>query len=111
MRCVLDETECYIYNLNATGVSLLFNSFYEVIKVSLTVDSPFRNVNELTNYNQQFLDQLKHEAYKNLSDFTRVDGRDYENHPQRSLKCPQNPGFGMTCPGSQHIDFQGMATI
>lgn len=28
-------------------------------------------------------------------------------HPQRSLQCPQDPGFVVTCSGSQHIDFQG----
>ncbi|KAL1212774.1 Calmodulin-binding protein 60 G [Cardamine amara subsp. amara] len=107
MRCVLAETECYIYNSNAyNGASLLFNSFYEMIKVSLSVGGPYQNVHELTNY-QPFVDQLKLEAYQNVSQFRLVDARDFENHPQRSLQCPQNPGFGMSCPGTQHIDFQG----
>ncbi|CAN8288790.1 unnamed protein product [Cochlearia groenlandica] len=33
MNCVVDEKECYIYNGNAHGLSLLLNSVYEVIKM------------------------------------------------------------------------------
>ncbi|KAJ4877653.1 Calmodulin-binding protein 60 G [Raphanus sativus] len=98
MQCVLDERERYIYNGTANGESLIFNSVYEVIKVSLS-DGTFWNPDELPTYQ---LDELKKEAYKNLNEF-----RTYVEHPQRSLQCTQNPGFGVVCPGLQHNNFQG----
>ncbi|KAG7556629.1 CALMODULIN-BINDING PROTEIN60 [Arabidopsis suecica] len=100
MDCVLDETECYIYNANTQGVTLLFNSVYELIKVS------FNGV-DIQNLDQPILNQLKFEAYQNLNRFTAVNDGTFMGHPQRSLQCPQDPGFGITCPGSQNIDFQG----
>lgn len=99
MQCVLDEKERYIYNGTASGESLIFNSVYEVIKVSLS-DGTFWNPDELPTYQ---LDELKKEAYKNLNEF-----RTYVEHPQRSLQCTQNPGFGIVCPGLQHNNFQGI---
>ncbi|CAA7017157.1 unnamed protein product [Microthlaspi erraticum] len=99
MRCVLDETECYIYNANAHGVSLLFNSVYEVIKVYFG-DGTVVNPDQLPIYQ---LEQLKREAYLNLNRFRPFTGL----HPQRSLQCTQDPGFGVACPALQHIDFQG----
>ncbi|CAE6123057.1 unnamed protein product [Arabidopsis arenosa] len=100
MDCVLDETECYIYNANTQGVTLLFNSVYELLKVS------FNGV-DIQNLDQPILNQLKFEAYQNLNRFTAVNDGTFMGHPQRSLQCPQDPGFGITCPGSQNIDFQG----
>ncbi|KAL9280759.1 Calmodulin-binding protein 60 G [Arabidopsis thaliana] len=100
MDCVLDETECYIYNANTPGVTLLFNSVYELIRVSF-------NGNDIQNLDQPILDQLKAEAYQNLNRITAVNDRTFVGHPQRSLQCPQDPGFVVTCSGSQHIDFQG----
>ncbi|WZZ74696.1 hypothetical protein YC2023_086066 [Brassica napus] len=97
MCCVLDETECYVYDANGHDVSLVFNSVYEVTKVF--IGGVLRNVDQLPSYQ---LDQLKHEAYQNIDCFR--DGRTFADHPQRSLQCPQNPGFG---PGfQQHMDFQ-----
>lgn len=100
MRCVLDETECYIYNANANGVSLLLNSVYEVIKVYFG-DGTVRNPDQLPTYQ---LEQLKLEAYQNLNRFRPFT----DLHPQRSLQCTQDPGFGIACPALQHIDFQGI---
>lgn len=101
MDCVLDETECYIYNANTPGVTLLFNSVYELIKVSFNGD-------DIQNLDQPILNQLKFEAYQNLNRITAVNDRTFMGHPQRSLQCPQDPGFGITCSGSQHIAFQGI---
>lgn len=100
MDCVLDKTECYTYDVNAHGVSLLFNSVYELIQVSFS-GGDFQNVDQLTNC-QPILDQLKLEAYQNLNRMTLVKDRTFAGHPQRSLQYPQDPGFG-----SQHIEFQG----
>lgn len=107
MNCVLDETECYIYNANALDVSLLFNSVFEVIKVFFN-GGAFRNADQLTSYQ---LDQLKLEAYQNINSFIAVNGRNFVDHPQRSLPCPQDPGFGIASPGLQHINFQGIQLI
>lgn len=104
MDCVLDETECYIYNANTPGVTLLFNSVYELIRVSF-------NGNDIQNLDQPILDQLKAEAYQNLNRITAVNDRTFVGHPQRSLQCPQDPGFVVTCSGSQHIDFQGIQYV
>lgn len=99
MCCVLDETECYIYDATGHDVSLVFNSVYEVTKVF--IGGVLRNVDQLPSYQ---LDQLKQEAYQNIDRFR--DGRTFADHPQRSLQCPQNPGFG---PGFQrHMDFKGI---
>ncbi|CAE6123103.1 unnamed protein product [Arabidopsis arenosa] len=105
MDCILDETECYIYNANTPGITLLFNSVYELIKVSTSGDD-FQNVNQLTNH-QPILDQLRAEAYQNLNRITAVTDRTFTGHPQRSLQCTEDPGFSITCSGSQHIAFQG----
>uniref|UniRef100_A0A1J3CUQ4 Calmodulin-binding protein 60 G n=1 Tax=Noccaea caerulescens TaxID=107243 RepID=A0A1J3CUQ4_NOCCA len=99
MRCVLDETECYMYNANANGISLLFNSVYEVVKVYFG-DGTVGNPDQLPTYQ---LEQLKLEAYQNLNRFRPFT----DPHPQRSLQCTQDPGFGIACPALQHIDFQG----
>ncbi|KAG2316583.1 hypothetical protein Bca52824_019705 [Brassica carinata] len=98
MKCVLDETERYIYNATAHEESLIFNSVYEVIKVYLS-DGTFRNPDEVPTYQ---LDELKKEAYENLALIQR-----FTEHPQRSLQCTQNPGFGIVCPGLQDNNFQG----
>lgn len=108
MNCVLDETECYLYNANALDVSLVFNSVYELIKVFFINGGSIRNADQLTNFQ---LDQLKTEAYQNTKSFIAVDGRNFVDHPQRSLPCPQDPGFGIACPGLQHINFQGIQLI
>ncbi|CAL9231704.1 unnamed protein product [Arabidopsis halleri] len=100
MDCVLDETECYTYDANTPGVTLLFNSVYELIKVSFNGD-------DIQDLDQPILNQLKFEAYQNLNRITAVNDRTFMGHPQRSLQCPQDPGFGITSSGSQHIDFQG----
>ncbi|KAL0738684.1 hypothetical protein Bca4012_014894 [Brassica carinata] len=101
MCCVLDETECYIYDAIAHDVSLVFNSVYEVTKVS--IGGVLRNVDQLPSH---LLNQLKREAYQNISSFR--DGRTFADHPQRSLHYPQNPGFGGACPGfQQQMDFSG----
>ncbi|KAJ4887994.1 Calmodulin-binding protein 60 G [Raphanus sativus] len=92
MECVLDEAECYIYNTTALGVSLIFNSVYEVIKVYFS-DGTFQNPDQLPAYQ---LVELKREAYQNLSQF-----RTFVEHPHRSLQCTQNPGL-------QHNNFQGI---
>lgn len=84
MECVLDESECYIYDTTALGVSLIFNSVYEVIKVYFS-DGTFGSPDQLPAYQ---LDELKREAYQNLSQF-------------KSLQCTQNPGV-------QHNNFQGI---
>nr|VDD28216.1 unnamed protein product [Brassica oleracea] len=98
MQCVLDETERYIYNANALDGSLIFNSVYEVIKVSLS-DGTFRNPDEIPTYQ---LDKLKKEAYRDLTLL-----QTFVEHPQRSLHCTPNPGFGIACPELQHNNFQG----
>ncbi|CAN7045545.1 unnamed protein product [Brassica rapa subsp. trilocularis] len=85
MECVLDESECYIYDTTALGVSLIFNSVYEVIKVYFS-DGTFGSPDQLPAYQ---LDELKREAYQNLSQF-------------KSLQCTQNPGV-------QHNNFQGVS--
>ncbi|KFK26453.1 hypothetical protein AALP_AA8G250300 [Arabis alpina] len=103
MTCVLDVTECYIYNANALDVSLVFNSVYELIKVIFN-GGACRNADQLSSYQ---LEQLKLEAYRNTTSFIAVDGRNFGDHPQMSLPCPQDPGFGIACPGLQHINFQG----
>lgn len=100
MECVLDEAECYIYDATtAPGVSLIFNSVYEVVKVYIS-DGTFRNPDQLPAYQ---LDKLKREAYQNLSQF-----RPFVEYPQRSLQCTQSPGFGIACPGLHHNNFQGI---
>ncbi|CAH8360257.1 unnamed protein product [Eruca vesicaria subsp. sativa] len=97
-QCVLDEAECYIYNATtALGVSLIFNSVYEVIKVCFS-DGTFRNPDQLPTYQ---LYELKREAYQNIIQF-----RSFLEHPQRSLQCTQNPGFEIAYPGLQHNNFQ-----
>lgn len=102
MCCVLDETECYIYDAIAHDVSLVFNSVYEVTKVFIC--GVLGHVDQLPSYQ---LDQLKREAYQNVSRFR--DGRTFADDPQRSLQCPQNLGFG---PGfQQHMDFQGIQIL
>ena len=93
MQCVLDETERYIYNANALDGSLIFNSVYEVIKVSLS-DGTFRNPDEIPTYQ---LDKLKKEAYRDLTLL-----QTFVEHPQRSLHYTPNPGFGIACPELQH---------
>ncbi|KAF8084502.1 hypothetical protein N665_0715s0008 [Sinapis alba] len=93
MECVLDEAECYIYNTTAPGVSLIFNSVYEVIKVCFS-DGTSQNPDQLPAYQ---LDELKREAYQNISQF-----RTYVDVPQRSLQCTQTPGL-------QHNNFQGVS--
>ncbi|CAF2036239.1 hypothetical protein BRARA_I00486 [Brassica rapa] len=98
MQCVLDETERYIYNANALDGSLIFNSVYEVIKVSLS-DGTFRNPDEVPTYQ---LDKLKKEAYRDLTLL-----KTFVEHPQRSLQCTPNPGYGIACPELQHNNFQG----
>ncbi|KAL0792430.1 hypothetical protein Bca101_063807 [Brassica carinata] len=90
MECVLDEAECYIYNTTALGVSLILNSVYEVIKVYFS-DGTFQNPDQLPSYQ---LDELKREAYQNLSQF-----RAFVEHPQRSLQCTQHNNFqGVSIP-------------
>ncbi|CAH8388571.1 unnamed protein product [Eruca vesicaria subsp. sativa] len=98
MKCVLDETERYIYTGTSHDESLIFNSVYEVIKVCLS-DGTFRNPDEVPTYK---LNELKKEAYTNLNCL-----RTFTEHPQRSLQYTQNPGFGIACPGLQHNNFQG----
>ncbi|WZZ36827.1 hypothetical protein YC2023_020228 [Brassica napus] len=101
MECVLDEAECYIYDATtAPGVSLIFNSVYEVVKVYIS-DGTFRNPDQLPAYQ---LEKLKREAYQNLSQF-----RPFVEYPQRSLQCTQSPGFGIACPGLHHNNFQGIS--
>lgn len=99
MQCVLDETERYIYNANALDGSLIFNSVYEVIKVSLS-DGTFRNPDEVPTYQ---LDKLKKEAYRDLTLL-----KTFVEHPQRSLQCTPNPGYGIACPELQHNNFLGI---
>ncbi|CAH8388570.1 unnamed protein product [Eruca vesicaria subsp. sativa] len=96
--CVLDETDCYIYNATTLGVSLILNSVYEVIKVGFS-DGTFRNPDEIPTYQ---LEDLKSKAYENLALL-----QSFTEHPQRSLQCTQTPGFGIACPGLQHNNFQG----
>ncbi|CAH2044507.1 unnamed protein product [Thlaspi arvense] len=101
-QCVLDETECYVYDSSTHDVSLLFNSVYEVTKVFS--GGALRNADQVPSY---LLDQYKLEAYQNLNRFR--DGRTFVDHPQKSLQCPQNSGFGIACPGLQHPNFQGIS--
>ncbi|CAH8330833.1 unnamed protein product [Eruca vesicaria subsp. sativa] len=99
MNCVLDETECYIYDSFAHDVSLVFNSVYEVTQVF--IGGALRSTDQLPNYQ---LNQLKHEAYQNINRFR--DYRTFADHPQRSLQCQENPGFDVAYPGfQQHMDF------
>ncbi|KAF8099380.1 hypothetical protein N665_0245s0057 [Sinapis alba] len=111
MQCVLDETERYIYKADAFDESLIFNSVYEVIKV-WSSDGTFRNPDDIPTYQ---LDELKKKAYKSIiipqengllspMDPTKII---FTEHPQRSLQCTQNPGFGIACPELQHNNFQG----
>ncbi|KAF3564481.1 hypothetical protein DY000_02011258 [Brassica cretica] len=73
MQCVLDETERYIYNANALDGSLIFNSVYEVIKVSLSDGTPLWNIHKDPCTARQIPDlashpELQHNNFQGTSD-------------------------------------------
>ncbi|KAF7805068.1 calmodulin-binding protein 60 G-like [Senna tora] len=80
-ECVMNDNEHYIYNAPHTQTSLVFNSIYEVEKVSFRAQN-YRSPQTLNSDEKEWVELVKQEAYKNQKDFIPIELKELAINPQ-----------------------------